>query len=107
MLAARVRRADSFGERLRGLLFLPPLGEGEGLWIDPCRSIHTFGMGYAIDALFLDADGVAVRLYPRLAPWRATRLVARARTVLELPAGVLERSRTKLGDRIRFHADSG
>ncbi|HLV61495.1 MAG TPA: DUF192 domain-containing protein [Fredinandcohnia sp.] len=107
VLAQRVRRADTFGRRLRGLLFAPPLRPGEALWIVPCRSIHTFAMRYTIDAVFLDADGRVVHVCSHLAPWRATRVVPRARTVLELPAGVVEQSGTRPGDRIRIHDGSG
>lgn len=106
-LGERIACARSFFSRLRGLLFRPPLREGEGLWIDPCRSIHTVGMRTAIDAVFLDAEMRVVALAERLRPWRATRFHPRARSVLELPAGTVERTGTRRGDRIRLHPTSG
>lgn len=106
-LGDRIRHARRFGARLRGLLFRPPLREGEGLLLEPCRSIHTFGMRHPIDALFLDAAGEVVGRYERLAPWRATPLHRRARKVLELPAGTVARTGTKLGDRVQVQPSSG
>jgi len=106
-LGERIECARSFLARLRGLLFRPPLAEGEGLWIEPCRSIHTMGMRYAIDAIFLDAEMRVVAIAERLRPWRATRIQPRARAVLELPAGTVERSGTRVGDRLRLHPTSG
>ena len=54
VVAERVKRADTFATRLVGLLGRAGLQEDEGLWISPCRGIHTMGMRFAIDALFLD-----------------------------------------------------
>lgn len=102
VLAGRTERAETFFRRLRGLLFAPPLGEGEGLWIAPCGSVHTVGMRYPIDVLFVDADGVAVGLYPALRPGRATRRFREARGALELPAGVIAATGTEPGDRLEF-----
>ena len=78
--------ADDFFTRLRGLLFRKPLSPGEGLILIPCNSIHTFGMGYPIDVVFLDRDYRVVRLVREL-PARKMRSANGARMVLELPAG--------------------
>lgn len=83
-----------------GLLGTAELRSGEGLWIDHCNSIHTFFMKFAIDALFLDAESRVVRAYRNLVPFRATRLVWKAKSVLELPAGSLENQAVELGDRV-------
>src|SRR5690606_1915601 len=106
-LGDRIRLARSFFARRFGLLFRHRLEEGEGLWIEPCRSIHTFGMRYAIDAIFLDREGRVVAVVEELRPWRATRVYFDARAVLELPAGTARRSGTRAGDRIRLHRISG
>jgi len=103
-LAHRVRKADTFWKRLRGLQGRPALPRGEGLWIVPCRGVHTRGMGFSIDVLFLDATGRVLSLEEGLEPGRFAPVRWRARTVLELPAGQVRESRTQVGDRIEFHA---
>jgi hypothetical protein len=103
-LAVSVERADTFWRRLRGLRGRARLAEGAALWIVPCRGIHTRGMRFPIDALFLDADGRVVDLEENLAPGRIAPVRWRSRSVLELPAGTLRRSRTRRGDRIDFTA---
>src|SRR5687768_15527995 len=93
VLADRVRPAESFLSRIRGLLGTRTLTEGEGLWLSPCKSIHTFFMTYPIDALFLDAEGRLLHA-ATLAPWRLSRIVLRSCGVLELPAGTVRHSDT-------------
>ena len=54
--------ADNALTRMRGLLARPPLGRGQGLLIKPCNMIHTLGMVYPIDVVFLGRDGVVLRV---------------------------------------------
>lgn len=98
-LAASVRVANTFTSRLRGLLG-SSLGEDEGLLIAPCASVHTFGMSYPIDIVFLDKESRALALYHSLKPWRATRRVTGARGVLELTAGTLKRHDLRVGQTV-------
>jgi len=88
--------------RFRGLLGTTALEPGRGLLLRPCRQIHCWFMRYAIDALFLDADGVVVGIARALRPWRISRAYPRALATLELPAGAVERSGSTLGDRVVF-----
>lgn len=101
VLADRVRSADSFMSRVIGLLKTAFLAEGEGLWLSPCTSVHTFFMRYPIDVLFIDGDGRVLHS-ATMKPWRISRVLWKSRGVLELPAGTLERSKTKAGDRIEM-----
>lgn len=101
-VAARVRLADRFWLRARGLLGRPPLGDGEGLLLRPCRAVHTWGMRYPIDVAFLDRTGTVLASYPSLAPSRLTRRHSNAECALELPAGALARSSVQIGDRLRW-----
>jgi uncharacterized membrane protein (UPF0127 family) len=103
-LARSVRKADTFWKRLRGLQGRPALPPGEGVWIVPCRGVHTRGMAFSIDVLFLDAAGRVLSLEENLGPGRIARIRWKARTVLELPAGMVRDSRTEAGDRIEFQA---
>src|SRR2546428_504352 len=92
VLAERLRLAHTPWARLRGLLGTKGLDPGEGLWLRPCRQIHMFGMRYAVDAVFLDARQRVVRALPDFAPGRVSPHVRDAESVLELPAGTVERA---------------
>ena len=98
VLADRVERASTMLARLRGLLGRRALPEGEALLIEPCASIHTFCMRFAIDAAFLSRELRVLRAIPDLGPWRATRLHRGAAMALELPRGTLARTGTREGD---------
>src|SRR5256885_7236338 len=102
ILAERVERASRLWERMRGLLGRRGLREGDALAIEPCTSIHTFFMGFAIDAAFLDRNGKVIRAIPDLRPFRATRVYPSATQVVELPAGTLARTDTREGDSLSF-----
>jgi uncharacterized membrane protein (UPF0127 family) len=101
-IAAKVHKADTFWTRLRGLSGRSGLSTGEALWIIPCRGIHTHGMAFPIDVLFLDRDRNVVGLEENLSPGRFAPIRWKAKTVIELPAGTVRRTRTQLGDRIEI-----
>jgi uncharacterized membrane protein (UPF0127 family) len=88
--------------RLRGLLGHPPLRPGQGMLLRPCRQVHTFFMGYAIDVVFLDRGGVVLGLAADLAPWRVSPYEAGARCVVELPAGQAAQAALAVGQRLVF-----
>jgi uncharacterized membrane protein (UPF0127 family) len=82
----RVPVAVTLLSRLLGLAMLRPERAGEGLLIPRCRSVHTFGMRFALDLTFLDAAGNAIAVHPSV-PRRCVVREARADSVLEVPAG--------------------
>lgn len=86
-VAERLLRPRSWIATQMGLLIRPPLQPGEGLWLHPCGSIHTWGMRYPIDALFLDADLVILKAASAIGPWRVELAPRGTRSVIELPAG--------------------
>lgn len=100
-LGDSIREARTLRERTRGLLGRSGLEPGEGLWIEPCSSIHMFFMRFSIDAVFADRAGRVVRAVSNLAPWRIALGGRGARAVLELPVGAIERSSTRRGDLLR------
>ena len=102
VLGDKVRTASTFLSRLVGLLGTTAIAEGEGLWIAPCRGVHTWGMRYPIDVAFLDAGGVVVGILEGLPPNRVGRVVRDARGALELRAGTLAATGTAPGDRLEF-----
>lgn len=103
-LVEQVWHAANPWTRLRGLLGRPPLGQGEGLLIEPCASVHTFGMRYSIDLVFLDKDDHIVDMHEDVAPWRTRKARTRARKTLELPAGTLASLSPVLGERLTWQA---
>ena len=81
-------------------MLAPTLPASSGLLIERCRSIHTHFMRFAIDALFLDAEGIVVAAVEGMRPWRIGRHYPAARSVLELPAGTIAATGTQRGDRV-------
>ena len=102
IIAENVREATGFLGRLRGLLFSPPLKEGEALLIYPCSSVHTCFMRYPIDVVFLSKDNEIVYLVHEMKPWRFSKVVKNARAVLELPPGTARRTSLNTGDVLEF-----
>lgn len=97
ILAERVVWATGAAKR-RGLLGRHHLDKHEGMYLVPCQWIHMFGMRFPIDVAFLGGDGRVLALHHRLAPNRLSRPVLRAEGVLELAAGVLRATGTRVGD---------
>jgi uncharacterized membrane protein (UPF0127 family) len=75
---------------------------GQGLWIVPCRGVHTFAMRFPIDVVYLDGDKVVIHLEENLKPWRLAPVRLRAASVLELPDRTLSSTQTAIGDRIEI-----
>jgi len=88
--------------RLRGLLGRAGLGKGEGLLLDGTIGIHTVGMRFAIDVLFLDKDGRVLYLIHALKPFRFSPIVKRSAMVLELAVGILRATKTQIGDELEI-----
>ena len=84
---------------MRGLLGRSELRATEGILLRPASSIHTVGMKFAIDVVFLDRDLRVIRVAPEVPPWRAASC-RRARVVLELAAGAAADSGIVPGDRL-------
>jgi len=101
-LGKQVAIADSWWNRLRGLLARPRLRAGEGLLLLDCGSVHTVGMGYPIDVAFLDSEGTVVRNIARLGPCRVGMGGPEAVHALELPAGRLDETGTVPGVRLSW-----
>ena len=101
-LADDLRIADTHWTRLRGLVGAKGLSKGQGLWIIPCRGVHTLGMSFPIDVIYLSADNTVVHLESNLTPWRFAPVRWNAKTVLEVPPATIQASGTSLGDCIEI-----
>jgi uncharacterized membrane protein (UPF0127 family) len=98
LLGDRIALANRWWSRARGLLGRRALRRGEGLLLSPCRAIHTHGMQFALDVVFLDSRGRVVETYPDLEPGARTPYHREAEFVLELPRGILAETETRRGD---------
>jgi uncharacterized membrane protein (UPF0127 family) len=101
-LATKVRKADNFFTRLVGLLKRTHLGPEEALWLMPSKGIHTIGMKFPIDVLFLTKENEVVGLISGMLPYRISSVHFRGYSVVELPNGTIRKSRTELGDKLEI-----
>ncbi len=99
VLAQSADVADTSEKRRTGLLKHERLYEGEGLWIVPCESVHTFFMKFPIDLVYLDKRRKVRKLRHAVPPWRLSACLT-AHSILELPAGTLAQSGTTVGDEL-------
>ena len=101
-VADEVAEAATMVSRGLGLMFRRELAAGHGLAITPCNSIHMFFMRFPLDVAFVDREGTVLRVYQGIRPWRVSRVVRRARTAYELPAGTLQRAGVVAGSTLRL-----
>ncbi len=101
-LVTDLRVAATHWSRFRGLMATDSshFPVGRGLWISPSRGIHTFAMRFPIDAIYLDRERIVIHLEENLQPWRLAAVRMHATSVLEVPAGTVQKSQTSLGDQI-------
>lgn len=100
-LATFVEIADTSRTRRKGLLGRMSLSPGEGLWITPCESVHTWFMQFPIDLIFLSRDRRIEKLKSDVVPWRLSACLS-AGSVLEVSAGSILASRSEKGDLMEF-----
>ena len=103
VLAERVEVADRGAKRRKGLLGRDGLGAGEALWIVPCESVHTFGMRFAIDLVYVDRKLRVRKVRSGVPPWRLSACFS-AHSVIELASGAARASRIEPGDTLEFSA---
>lgn len=100
LVATELALADTHWTRLRGLLGVrtDDFRNGSGLWIVPCHGIHTLGMSFPIDVIYLDHALKVVDIQQNIKPWRFTPIRPKASSVLELPCQTVLQTKTKIGD---------
>jgi uncharacterized membrane protein (UPF0127 family) len=101
----KVGKTTNFLERMCGLLGMQKLKVDEGLLIAPCSSVHTFGMRYTIDVLFLDKQMTIVKTVKSLKPWRMAASNI-ASMVLELADDSINKLQLKTGQQLEWHDDA-
>ena len=98
LLGSKVALADTGWTRLRGFLLRPEPRAGEGILLTPCNAIHTWGMRFSLDVIFLDAAGRVLKVIESLPPRTTPGRVPGGRYVLELPTGTIRATGTAVGD---------
>jgi uncharacterized membrane protein (UPF0127 family) len=103
-VATEATVADSYLRRLVGLLGKTKRWAqlGRGLWIVPSRGVHTIGMMFPIDLIFLSKEKEVVHVEEHLRPFRISAVSLKATSVLELPAHTVFRTGTQVGDRMEI-----
>lgn len=101
VVADHVRPADTFWRRLKGLLGTSSLLRGHGLVIKPCSSVHTFGMNYPIDVLFVDGHHRIIKVVENMLPGKVSMALG-SQYVVELPAGTARQTECFAGDILKL-----
>ena len=103
-IASHIRSAYRLHHRMTGLLNHARLSPGDGLLIWPCRAIHTRGMSFPIDAIFLDPRGTIISIYEQVPPNRAEnyRGGQGSACVLELAAGQVKALGLHVGEEVEL-----
>jgi uncharacterized membrane protein (UPF0127 family) len=99
VLASEAEVAGDAGSRRRGLLKHKGLQPGQGLWIVPCSAVHSFGMRFDIDLVYLDRKHRVRKVQSVWRPGRMSMCLG-AHSVLELPSGTVERTATRTNDQL-------
>lgn len=94
-------RATTMLERMRGLLGRPVLTPEQALLLMPCSSVHTFGMSYALDLIYLNGDWTVRKLVSEIRPWRISMCWGAA-MVIEMHAGRIRELGLRTGQQLRW-----
>lgn len=100
-LASHAEVAGHGAARRKGLLGRSSLAQGEGLWIVPCESVHTFFMQFPIDLVYIDRNKKVKKVRENVGPWRLSACLS-SYSIIELPAGTIRNSKTQPGDQLEF-----
>jgi uncharacterized protein len=99
-LSLGVAAADTTLSRLKGLIGKLTLGLDDGLWIVPSRGIHTVGVLFPLDLVYLDEDHKVIHVVESFPTFRISPLITHAASVLELPTHTIYSSQTQPGDQL-------
>jgi uncharacterized membrane protein (UPF0127 family) len=99
-LGMNITRADTGLARLRGLLGRMRLKSGEGIWVVRSQGIHTIGLLFPIDVIFLDAKDRVIDLVEHMNPFSISAIRIKCASILELPCHSIYASQTHVGDQL-------
>ena len=99
-LSLDVAAADTILSRLRGLIGRLKLRSDEGIWVVPSRGVHTLGLLFPLDLIYLDEHHRVIHLVEYFPSFRIGPLKTQAESVLELPTHTIYSSQTQSGDQL-------
>lgn len=102
VICEKVEIADTFFRRFMGLMYRKSLGENEGLLLEPCNQIHTFGMKFSIDTITISRDNKITYIDEKIVPGKVRPVIRNGKKVLELVSGTIEKYGLELGDLVEF-----
>jgi uncharacterized protein len=105
-LGEAIEVAMTSAQRVKGLLGRECLADGQGLLFKGTSSLHTFFMQFPIDILYIDKKGKVLKTANGVKPFKLVMAPFRAHYALELPAGAIAKSSTRVGDHVRFDEES-
>ena len=97
-IVSKLSVADNFKARAQGLIGRTSMDSSEGIWFPNSNWIHTFFMSMPIDVIYLNKKMQVAKLQPGLKPWRFPAPVFKAKSVLEVNDGFIEKNEIQLGD---------
>src|SRR6266702_3581131 len=99
-LSLGVHVADTALTRLKGLIGRLKLATDDGLWVVPSRGIHTIGVTFPLDLIYLDADSRVIHIRESFPPFHIAPLITQAASVLQLPTHTIYSSHSQVGDQM-------
>ena len=105
-ISVHVARVNTFLGRLIGLIGSRTPPQNTVLHFPSTSSIHTFGMHYPVDLIFLNGKNEVIKMLSALSPRKLTRKIKHSKSVLEAPAGMLSENDIKVGDTLDIVEDA-
>lgn len=99
-LSLGVTLADTTFTRLKGLIGRLKLKPDEGIWIVPSSGVHTLGVLFPLDLIYLDENHRVLHAIEYFPSFRIAPLSTKAASVLELPIHTIYSSQTQPGDQL-------
>ena len=99
-LGLRITAADTTFARLRGLIGRLKLKSDEGIWVVPSSGVHTLGVLFPLDLIYLDKDHRVLHIIEHFPSFRIAPLRTQAASVLQLPTHTIYSSQTQPDDQL-------
>jgi uncharacterized membrane protein (UPF0127 family) len=99
-LSLNVTLTDTHATRLKGLVGKLRLKGDEGIWVVPSQGVHTIGVLFAVDLIYLDDDNRVIHLEESFGTFRIGPVRTNCASVLELPTRTIYASHTRVGDQL-------
>lgn len=97
-IVSKVKKADTLLTRIVGWIGRAKIDPEAALWVTPCWGVHTFGMHFSVDVVFLGGTGQVIEILSNFPTNRVSPFVLRAKSALVLPAHSIAKSHTVIGD---------